>query len=112
MKMTQIKVRSMTSNKGNPIANQFEIATPDGVYFQSYDSIIAFRPYNHVKYGVSIILDENTWDYSVTTGKYRNIFLGEGIAETRKSIADGDYKLADLNQFVLIALYLNWYKAT
>ena len=44
-----------------------------------------------------IYLDEYYWDYSVTTGKYRNEFLGEGIAETRKKIASGEYILTDLN---------------
>ena len=35
----------------------------------------------------------NDWDYSVTTGKYRNQFLGEGIKETREKIANGTYKI-------------------
>lgn len=82
----------MTSPNGNNIPNQFEIRTEKGIYFQSYQSMIAFK-----EYGGDITLDSNKWDYSVTTGKYRNIFLGEGIAETRKKIASGEYKLADLN---------------
>ena len=87
------KVRQMTSNSsGNPVANQFIIYTDKGTYFQSYNSVIAFRD-NERK----ITLDEYYWDYSRTTGKYRNQFLGEGIADTRAKIELGVYKLADLN---------------
>ena len=88
----KIKVENMRSNSGNKIPNQFIIQTEDGLYFQSYSSIIAFKPY-----GEKTVLDAHYWDYSVTTGKYRNEFLGEGIAETRKKIKSGEYELADLN---------------
>ena len=44
-----------------------------------------------------IMLDKNYWDYSRTTGKYRNQFLGEDIKTTRKKIKSGEYKLWDLN---------------
>jgi len=42
-------------------------------------------------------LDEKYWDYSKTTGKYRNQFLGENKKETEKKIASGEYILTDLN---------------
>jgi len=87
------KVRQMKSNSsGNPVANQFIIYTPDGNYFQSYNSVIAFRA-NDGK----ITLDKYYWNYSRTTSKYRNEFLGEYIADTRAKIESGEYKLADLN---------------
>lgn len=90
----KIKVTQMNSPKsGHPVANQFLITTPDGVYFQSYWSLIAFKPYGMNK----IILDQDKWDYSRTTGKYRNAFLNENTAETRKKIKQGEYLLADLN---------------
>ena len=38
-----MKVKNMTSNRGNKIANQFEIIGEDGIYFQSYDSTIYFE---------------------------------------------------------------------
>jgi len=92
-----MKVQNMTSNKGNDIPNQFivegEHNGQSGRFFQSYSSVIAFIPAN----GSSITLDRDKWDYSTTTGKYRNQFLGEGIAETRKKIKSGEYILADLN---------------
>lgn len=88
----KIKVEQMTSsNSFRPIANQFTISTPEGRYFQSYQSIICFVQ------GDKITLDENKWDYLMTTSKYRNQFLGENTTETRKKIDSGVYKLANLN---------------
>lgn len=63
------EIENMTSSNGNDIPNQFIIHTEDGEFFQSYNSIIAFRG------GGRVLLDKDTWDYSVTTGKYRNQFL-------------------------------------
>ena len=89
----RIKVKQMTSNRsGRPVANQFIIYTSEGRYFQSYDSIIAFKDNKG-----NVTLDDYTWDYSRTTGKYRNKFLGEGIVDTRSKIESGEYELADLN---------------
>ena len=82
----------MRSAQGNIIANQFIIYAPNGSIFQSYNTIIAIK-----SFGEKTILDRDSWDYSVTTGKYRNQFLNEGIAETRKKIESGEYILADLN---------------
>tara|TARA_R100001143_G_C3284897_1_gene98465 strand:+ start:115 stop:465 length:351 start_codon:yes stop_codon:yes gene_type:complete len=91
-----MKVSNFTSNNGNKIANQFLITEKNKQTFQSYKSIIAVKDY---KKGVRrIFLDSYYWDYSVTTGKYRNQFLGEGIAETRKKIDSGEYKLKNLNK--------------
>jgi hypothetical protein len=89
------KVKNMTSSNGNKVANQFEIWTENARIFQSYNSIIA-----KIMDNGQIYLDEFYWDYSVTTGKYRNQFLDEGIAETRKKIEKGAYILTDLNKEV------------
>lgn len=88
-----MKVSNFTSNSGGAVANQFIITDGDKTTFQSYDSVIAVR---YADTG-AVFLDEYYWDYSTTTGKYRNKFLGEGIAETRKKIASGEYKLGNLN---------------
>lgn len=91
--MKKIKVHQMTSPRtGNPIANQFEVYTDKGVYFQSYKSIIAFKPHKG-----KTQLDKNYWDYSNTTAKYRREFLGEGVEETREKIKNKEYKLLNLN---------------
>ena len=86
-----MKITNMLSTRGNKVPNQFIINNNGEEYFQSYKSIIA------KKSNGKIYLDNYFWDYSVTTGKYRNDFLGEGIAETRKKIASGEYILTDLN---------------
>jgi len=103
MKDLKVKVENMTSSNGNDVPNQFIITTDKGEYFQSYNSIIAFIPKGnfteeqHKKGLNKIQLDSNTWDYSRTTGKYRNQFLGEDKKETEKKIKEGIYVLTDLN---------------
>ena len=87
-----IKCEQMISNKGNAIANQFLIYANNGVYFQSYRSIIALKQNDG-----TIVLSEKYWDYSSTTSKYRNIFLGETTEQTRYQIKIGNYKLQKLN---------------
>ena len=87
-----IKVLNMISSKGNKIPNQFVIVTPEGDYFQSYNSVIAF-----INNEGRVFLDKNKWDYSTTTGKYRNIFLGEKKDLTEKRINNNNYVLIDLN---------------
>jgi len=114
-----MKVSNMTSAKGNMVPNQFIIEDCfietgktyifKGQMFQSYNSNIAFIPHNrHIasedntfdgsKTLYSAYLDKNKWDYSVTTGKYRNQFLNETKKETQKKIDSGEYKLVDLNR--------------
>ena len=88
----KVKVRNMRNNNNNLVPNQFIISTDEGVYFQSYNSTIVF-----VDEESKVFLDENDWDYSRTTGKYRNIFLGENMSETRKKIKTGEYELTNLN---------------
>ena len=88
-----IKVKQLRSaTSGRDIPNQFIITCKDKTIFQSYDSIIA------VKWDDGdIFLDKTYWDYSRTTGKYRNQFLGEDIKTTRKKIKSKEYRLVDLN---------------
>jgi hypothetical protein len=90
-----MKVQNFISNSGRKIPNQFGIFTPEATYFQSYQSIIAKTTFEDGKRVV--YLDKNKWDYSRTTGKYRNLFLGETKKETKAKIKSGEYKLVDLN---------------
>ena len=85
------KVKNMTSSKGNDVPNQFIITDNGKEIFQSYRTVIAVIDHGQVT------LDADSWDYSVTTGKYRNQFLGETKKETEAKIKSGEYKLADLN---------------
>lgn len=86
-----MKVSNMTGSSGREIPNQFIIEADDAIYFQSYKSMIA------KKQNGKVFLDSYYWDYSRTTGKYRNLFLGETKAETQKKINSGEYKLINLN---------------
>ena len=88
-----IKVRNIINDNGNSVANQFEIYTDEFVIFQSYNSVIA-----KMMSSGQVYLDENYWDYSKTTGKYRNIFLAENKKETQAKINSGEYILTDLNK--------------
>lgn len=90
--LQQTKVSQFEGRNG-AVKNQFEITTPQGRIFQSYESVIAFIPND----GGKIQLDSKYWDYSVTTSKYRNQFLGEDKKATEKKIAAGEYELTDLN---------------
>ena len=94
MNINKISVENIVSSSGNKIANQFVIWTDEGKYFQSYNSVIAFIPFDKNE---KTILDEYYWDYSKTTGKYRNDFLNEYKADTEKSIKSGEYLLSNLN---------------
>lgn len=99
MNTQYIRVESMTSRRSNrAVANQFMIYAPEGVYFQSYNTIIAFAP----RPTGNIILDENSWDYSRTTLKYLGQFLTPHTSpqtkrDIEKRISEGVYKLANLN---------------
>lgn len=99
-----MKVRNMTNSKGKPVVNQFiiedtkinkdnEITT--SVYFQSYGSIIVEK--NYFLDRTITKLSKNYWDYSTTTSKYRNLFLGETTKEIKEKIASGEYILTNLN---------------
>jgi len=70
------------------VPNQFQIVTDEEVYFQSYESIIAFIPSGEGKTQIG-----TDWDYSRTTGKYRNLFLGETKQETEAKLKSGEYIL-------------------
>jgi hypothetical protein len=71
--------------------NQIIVEDGNKKTFQSYDSIIAIVENGKVK------LDSSYWNYSKTTSKYRNIFLGESSKETQEKIISGEYEFANLN---------------
>ena len=86
-----MKVENIESSNGNKIANQFVITDDIGnEYYQSYN-------YNSGR-SLQVYLDQKYWNYSNTTGKYRNIFLNETIKDTRAKIKSGEYILTDLNK--------------
>ena len=79
-----VQVRNMTSRSGNPVPNQFVITTKFGRMFRSYDSNIAFIPNDE-----DVIYLGRDWNYSATTGKYRNEFLGCGVADVKAMLKSG-----------------------
>ena len=100
-----MRVANMISSAGNPVANQFIITNvgsgtfwneegnlPSGDAFQSYTTMIAFKDWKGKVY-----LDKGAWDYSVTTSKYRNRFLGMDTKATKKAIASGEIELINMN---------------
>lgn len=68
--------------------NQSVTVFENGNVLTSYDSIIAVR-IDHQIYLT------NKWDYSATTGRHRNYYLCEGIAETREKIKSNVYKMVE-----------------
>ena len=88
-----ITVKPMDTRGGNPTIYQYIINDGKGnEFFQSYSTVIA-----RSDVAGNITLDENHWNYSRTTGQYRNQFLNEGIDDTRSKIDSGVYALANLN---------------
>lgn len=66
-----MKIKNMTSIKGNKVTNQFIIEYGNFTAFQSYSTLIAV--YDHKN--DTLYQDENF--YSRTTSKYLNLFIGE-----------------------------------
>lgn len=80
-----MKVRNMTSPRtGREVANQFVITDGAITVFQSYDSTIIKIDKKEKR--ITVYKD---WNYSVTTGKYRNQFMED----------EGFYKMADKKGF-------------
>jgi hypothetical protein len=87
----KVRVENMVSPRsGREVANQF-IMYIDGVkYFQSYNTVIA-----KIENGKTYL--DLAWNYSRTTGKYRNQFLNMTTEETRKAIKNGEIVVTSLN---------------
>ena len=86
----RVNVQNMISNRGNAIANQFEIQADGVKCFKSYNTIIA-----KIEKGHKITLDTNALDYSRTTSKYLYLFLNMNRKEI---LADKDIKYENLNE--------------
>lgn len=71
-----MQITQMINSNGNPAANQFIINADDGQYFQSYDTLIAFKPRNGDTPTVT-----GSWDHSQTTLKHLKLFLGTSLNE-------------------------------
>jgi hypothetical protein len=102
LNLKTVKVNNMESPRtGKPVANQYIIEMPEGTYFQSYKTIIAFEDKNR-----HITLHEEpsgrggyNWDCSATTLKYLKQFIDCNYTkkEIEGMIKDGTFSTADLN---------------
>ena len=94
-----MKVENMVSPRtGREVANQFVITGDGTTTFQSYNSTIAVIDWNEhtVKIG-------EDWNYSNTTGKYRNAFFDDnrfsdmrdttGIRKVMKKVDEDGFAL-------------------
>jgi len=89
-----MKVSNIIGENGRPVENQFVIDGDDqSRVFQSYKTVIVKR-FNS---GITA-LDVNTWRYSRTTIKYRNMFLNEDSETIERKVKEGTYQLMDLNK--------------
>ena len=86
-----ISVSNMQTPGGAAAANQFLIVTENGRLFQSYQTKIAF-----IANDGTVTMNE-VYDHSNTTGKYRNMFLGEDKKATDRAVKNGEYRVANLN---------------
>lgn len=78
-KFKTMKVQNIIGYNGNEVRNQFIIENEEDnvVLFQSYSS-----PIVEIDRTNKIITIYPAWDYSTTTGKYRNKFLrDQGFSE-------------------------------
>ena len=65
-----MKVRNMINESGRNVVNQFIIEEGTKTAFQSYDS-----PIIEIDRGNGVITVYPDYNYSRTTGKYRNLFM-------------------------------------
>ena len=68
--MGTFSVEQMINDNGNGAINQFVLRVGNTIVFQSYDSTIAIVDRDN-----DIVTIFPNWNYSVTTGKHRNIFF-------------------------------------
>jgi len=99
-------IQNLTSSNGNKVPNQIVIRNETLRIFQSYDSIIV-----KVEDG-QVYLDETYWNYSKTTSKYRNRFLGDSTKEIESKIKSGEYILTDLSNALTPITLKQWFEKT
>lgn len=101
-KFLSVSVEQMINERGNGAMNQFVIRDYNNniMMFQSYDSLIAVVDFINSK-----IYLGSDWDYSVTTGKHRNIFFRDYIRISQlstkkgleKALKEGKYGIWEIN---------------
>ena len=87
-----VSISQLINDKGNPSINQFVIVGEQGVYFQSYDSVIAQKNYSDGKIYLS-----PSWDFSKTTLKHLYIFLRDYTRFSINNKKDVEYNIHNGN---------------
>ena len=99
--MKNIKAFNLNTNSGAPAQHQIVITystpTKEVRLFQSYGVLIARNTLNKKTYKRTCELSRNYWDYSRTTARYRNQYLGGDTKQVKKNLKNGVYCLASLN---------------
>lgn len=98
-----MKIKNMMGNNGREVANQFVIENDNEVLFQSYQSSIIEINYNEQK--IKVYED---YDYSRTTGKYRNKFLNDMGFYELSNLKDLNKALKNnqiINGFSVVAMF-------
>lgn len=101
--MELLKVENMLSKYSENVPNQFIIKTSNGLFFQSYETIIAFIPNDGETCRIS-----KDWNFSNTTRRYLCSFLSdnyhklwrvESKKEIVKAIKDGFLEVVEEVKF-------------
>ena len=83
------KVQNLSSPRsGRPVANQYDLVFENGIGFQSYGTLIAFR-----MNGYLYLTDYH--DYSKTTSKYATEWTGYNTQERREGLESGKFILVE-----------------
>ena len=85
----------LTNTRGNKVANHFIHYNNDCTLLQSYRVIIVKTCFEDGKR--KVYLDKYYYNYSITTVRHRNAFLGETTKEVESKIKTGEYELTNLN---------------
>lgn len=71
MQDERVKITNLLSDKGNKVANQYNLETPEANYFKSYNVIIA----KINKTTGELFILPNALNFSRTTNKWFNVWL-------------------------------------
>jgi len=89
--ISDLRISNMKGRTGREVPNQFILEFEGITYFISYNKVISMKRKGE------IYLDEHYYDYSRTTSKYRNQFLGMTTKEIKDKIKNEEIKLCKLN---------------
>jgi hypothetical protein len=88
-----MRVSQLINSGGRPVPNHFVIEYNGFKWLQSYNALVARIDVESEE----VELDQNYWEYSKTTARHRNAFLGMDNSEVKRHVDDGTFRLVDLN---------------